>query len=152
MTTYNTSFANADGWGRPAFEVLDDYTMSVLLSGVTPPLGDPMNVLLAPSQTLAKFTVVGLNSSNQLVPATWNATPANAIKPIGVLAQAATSDSTNSKGVRGGVYYSGCFNIDEKSPLIWDASFDTELKKAQAFIGSPAPCQIVARRRLAPTS
>lgn len=152
MATYNTSYANADGWGRPAFEVLDDYTMSVLLAGVTPPLGDPMNIELAPSQNLAKYAVVGLNANGKLVAATWNATPANAIKPIGVLAQAAASDGTNSKGIKGGVYYSGCFNIDEKSVLVWDASFDTEAKKRDAFIGSPAPCQIVARRRLAPTS
>jgi len=152
MATYNTSFSNADGWGRPAFEVLDDYTMSVLLAGVTPPLGDPMSVTLANNQTLAKYTVVGLDASGKLVKATWNATAANAIKPIGVLAQAAQSDATNSKGIRGLVYYSGCFNIDEKSVLVWDASFDTEQKKHDAFVGSPAPCQIIARRRLAPTS
>lgn len=149
MTTYTTSYENADGWGRPAFEVLDDYTFSVLLAGVTPPLADPMAVKLANSQTLAKFTVVGLDASGNLVAATWNATPANAIKPIGVLAHAATSDSSNSKGVKGLVYYSGCFNIDAKSPLVWDATFDTDAKKEAAFIGSPTPTQIVARKRLA---
>lgn len=151
MATRNSSYDNVDGWGRPAFEVLDDYTMAVLLAGVTPPLGDPMQVLLADSQTLAIYTVVGLDANNKLVKATWNATPANAIKPIGVLARSAVSGASNTT-VKGNVYYTGCFNIDEKSVLVWDATFDTEAKKRDAFIGSPAPCQIVARRRLAPTS
>lgn len=147
MPTRNFSYANVDSWGRPAFEVLDDYTMSVLLAGATPALADPMAVLLADSQTLAIYTVVGLNSSGNLVPATWGTNGSDGVKAIGVLARAATSGTSNTT-VKGNVWYQGCFNIDDKSPLVWDSSFDTEDKKRTAFIGSPAPCQIVARRRL----
>ena len=147
MPTRNPSYDNVDGWGRPAFEVLDDYTMSVLLAGATPKLSDPMSVLLADSLTLAIYSVVGLDSSGKLTLATWDANPASAIKPIGVLARSATSGASNTT-VKGQVYFTGCFNIDEKSPLVWHSSFDTEEKKRAAFIGSPSPCQIVTRRRL----
>ena len=148
MPTRNYFYANVDSWGRPAFEVLDDYTMSVLLAGVTPALSDPMNILLANSQNLAIYTVVGLDSAGKLTTATWGTDGTDGVKPLGVLARSAVSDSSNSKSVRGLVYYQGCFNIDDKSPLVWHSSFDTEAKKLAAFIGSPAPSQVVVRRRL----
>ncbi|WP_242137026.1 hypothetical protein [Sphingomonas sp. TREG-RG-20F-R18-01] len=146
MTTRNSSYDNVDGWGHPAFEVLDDYTMAVLLAGVTPPLADPMHVLLADNQNLPIYQVVGLDANKKLVKAVFGS-----VQAIGVMSRSAVSGAGNTT-VKGNVYYSGCFNIDEKSVLVWDASYDTETKKAQAFIGAPTPCQIVARRRLAPTS
>lgn len=151
MTTRNTSYDNVDGWGRPAFEVLDDYTMSVLLAGVFPELGDPLPVLLADSTTLPIYAVVGINSSGKLAMATYGTNGSDGVKAMGVMSRSAVSGASNTT-VKGNLYFSGCFNIDEKSPLVWDASFNTEDKKRTAFIGSPSPCTIVARRRLAPTS
>ncbi len=147
MPTRNPSYDNVDGWGRPAFEVLDDYTMSVLLAGATPALSDPLSVLLADSQILAIYSVVGLDSSGKLTLATWGTNGSDGVKAIGVLARAAISGTSNTT-VKGNVWYQGCFNIDDKSPLVWHSSFDTEEKKRAAFIGSPSPCQIVTRRRL----
>ena len=85
--------------------------------------------VVAASQTLAAWTVVGKDANGRLVKATWNATPANAINPIGVLAEAITTDaSTNYKGAL--VYKTGHFNF---ARLVFDATFDTEAKKLAAM-------------------
>lgn len=85
--------------------------------------------VVAASQTLEALTVVGNDSSGRIVKATWNATPASAINPIGVLAEAITTDSsTNYKGVL--VYKTGHFNFDR---LVWDSTFDTDAKKLAAI-------------------
>lgn len=85
--------------------------------------------VVAASQTLAAFTVVGKDANGRLVKATWNATPANEIDPIGILAEAVTTDaSTNYKGAL--VYKTGHFNFNR---LVWDATFDTDAKKLAAI-------------------
>lgn len=85
--------------------------------------------VVAASQTLAAWTVVGKDANGRLAKATWNATPANAINPIGVLAEAVTTDaSTNYKGAL--VYKTGHFNFDR---LVFDATFDTDAKKLAAM-------------------
>lgn len=85
--------------------------------------------VVAASQTLAALTVVGKDANGRLVKATWNATPANAINPIGVLAEAITTDaSTSYKGAL--VWKTGHFNFDR---LVWDTSFDTDAKKLAAL-------------------
>ncbi len=101
--------------------------------------------IVAYSQDLATLQVVGRNADGDLVKATWHATPANAIKPIGV---AVTGAVTGASGAKKGipVYRGGCFNPDK---LVWDSSFDTDAKKFAAFEGSPAPTSIVLRRRRA---
>lgn len=94
------------------------------------------------SQTLAAYTVVGLNSSGEVVKATWNATPASAIKPIGILMYPVTTGASGDKSAAR-VLRSACANPDL---LVWDATFDTAVKKMNAFEGSASPTQIVLRK------
>lgn len=111
--------------GTPAFEALDTHITANLLCSASPPQEPTVRVLLADSKTLAKFSVVGL-SSGKLVLATDGA-----IAPIGVLAHAATSGATNTT-IYGEVHLTGDYNIDDDSPLVWDASFTTAAKKTFA--------------------
>jgi len=93
------------------------------------PPANTFSDVVAASQTLAALTVVGQESSGRLATATGNATPANAINPVGVLAEAITTDSsTDYKGAL--VYKTGHFNFDR---LVWDSSFDTDAKKFAAL-------------------
>lgn len=98
--------------------------------------------VVAFSQNFPALQVVGLDASGEVVKATWDATPANAIKPIGVAIIGAV---TGASGVKKGIpiYRAGCFNPDQ---LVWDASFDTDAKKFAAFEGSPTPTNIIVRR------
>lgn len=136
MSTIPTSYKNASSFSGPAFDVLDTYTQQNLIAGVEPKRQQPVRILLASSKTLAKFTVVGLDSSNKLVAATWDATPSSAIKPIGVLEHAATSGASNTT-IYGEVVLTGCYNTDSDSPLVWDATFDTQAKKNDSVVGNP---------------
>lgn len=139
MTTITTSYKNADTHGRPAFEVMDDYAQTNLLAGSEPPLEGAHPFLLGDSLTLAQFSVVGL-SSGKLVMAT------DSIKPIGVLAHAATSGASNTTKY-GNVWLSGCFNLD--GPLVWEATLNTEAERLAAFQDSPTPTRIIIRKRTA---
>ena len=94
------------------------------------------------SQTLAAYTVVGLNASGEVVKATWNATPASAVKPIGILMYPVTTGASGDK-LAARVLRSGCVNPDR---LVWDSSFDTDAKKLNAFEGSASPTQFVLRK------
>lgn len=143
MTDINTSYKNAGVRGVPAFETMDGYIDSNLTAGAEPPISQPVRILLASSLTLAQFTVVGLDSSGHLTPATYNATLASAIVPIGVLMQAASSAGSNTTKY-GEVSLTGNFNAGSDdagadSPLIWDASFDTLAKKTTwaGVVGNP---------------
>ncbi len=151
MADIITSYKNADAYGRAVFEQLDTYLQSVLLAGAEPALEPAIPVLMADSITLAQFSVVGINGAGRLVLATYNADPEVAIQAIGVLAHGATSGASNTT-VRGQVWVTGVFNIDASSPLIWDATFDTNAKKANAFFGAPTPTRIIARNRLTPAA
>ncbi len=128
--------------GRASFEELDTYLQNFLLAGIHPELKPAVSAPLPNSVTYAQFTVVGRNASGQLVPATWNADPELAVKPIGVLAHAASLGASGTG--TGTFWYSGCFNIDA---LVWDATFDTDAKKLAAFEGSPTPTTIIAAKR-----
>lgn len=135
MATINSSYKNADSFGRPAFDVLDTYVQSNLSAGAEPPMQQPSRVLLGDSLTLAQFTVVGI-SGGKLVKAVYSTDPEVAVPAIGVLAHAVTSGASNTT-VFGEVIPTGCFNIGETnagtdSPLVWDASFDTMAKKRTA--------------------
>lgn len=94
------------------------------------------------SQTLAAYTVVGLNAAGEVVAATWNATPASAIKPIGILMYPVTTGASGAKPAAR-VLRSGCVNPDR---LVWGATFDTEAKRLTAFEGSPSPTHFVLRK------
>lgn len=128
--------------GLAAFEELDTYEKDFLISGSWPVLSPGYPLPVEGEEELLKFQVVGLNGDGRLVPATWHATPANAIKPIGVVTQAVVGAADHSTTVP--VFYSGCFNPEA---LVWDASFDTDAKKVNAFVASPTPTQIVIRAR-----
>jgi hypothetical protein len=134
MAIVPTSYKNAASFSGPAFEVLDTYTQQNLLAGASPARSQPVRILLASSTNLAKFSVVGLDASKNLVLATWNATPASAITPIGVLEHAAVSGASNTT-IYGEVVLTGNYNIDADSPLVWSGTFDTAAKKAGSVVG-----------------
>lgn len=154
MANIISSYKNALAHGVPAFETMDTYLDANLTAGAEPAMTPTKRFLLADSQTLAGFTVVGLDSSGKLVKAVWNATVASGIKPIGVLLYPATSAGSNTT-IYGEVFITGCFNVGvddagTDSPLVWDASFDTLAKKTQwpglpHFNGNP---NLIFRSRL----
>lgn len=127
--------------GEAAFDVLDDYTQSFLISGSHPTLASfPMKVKA--DEVLKQFQVVGLDADGNLVPATWNADSQIAVHAVGVVTQAVQGASDGSTTVP--VFYSGCFAPEF---LQWDGSFDTEGKKMTAFNGAPTPTTITLRKR-----
>lgn len=151
MADINTSYKNAGVHGVPAFEVMDSYIDSNLVAGAEPAISSPVRILLGDSLTLAQFTVVGLSAAGKLVKATYDAVVANAVKPIGVLLQAATSGAANTT-IYGEVTLTGCFNAGSNdagadSPLVWDATYDTLAKKTAGplVVGNP---NLVFRSRL----
>lgn len=124
MATYNPPAMDA-GLGIPsqASDTIGAVPQPLLLSDA--PDAVTFSEVVAASQTLAAFTVVGKDSSGRLVKATWNATEASRIKPIGILTEAITTDSsTNYKGAL--VYKSGHFNF---ARLVWDSSFLNDADK-----------------------
>ena len=139
MATFNSPYIEP---GLAAFDVLDDYATTIgLVSGSHPKLASTV-LPVGASAELAQFAVVGLDSNGRIVPATWNADPANAIQAIGVVTQAVTGAADGSTTVA--VFYSGHLNPDA---LVWHSSFDTEGKKMGAFNGAPTPTTIVLRKR-----
>lgn len=142
MTT-NLSYKNAGAHGVPAFEKIDDYVDSNLVAGAEPAIPSPNRILLGDNLNLAQFSVVGLNAAGKLVLATYNADPALAVKPIGVLMQAATSGAGNTTKYGevslGGCYNAGSDDAGTDSPLVWDASYNTLAKKTQGplVVGNP---------------
>lgn len=128
--------------GRASFEELDTYLQNFLLGGIHPELKPAVSAPIPNNSNLDQFTVVGRNGSGQLVRATWNANPASAVKPVGVLAHAAALGASGTG--TGTFWYSGCFNMDA---LVWDATFDTDAKKLAAFEGSPTPTTIIVAKR-----
>ena len=121
-------------YGQPGvaeFTLTDDYLNTVLLRGSHPILSPAVSV--EAGAVIQRFQVVGFDATGKLVPATWNATPADAIKAVGV------SEIGGAIGARVLYWYAGHFNSDM---LVWDASFDTPAKKAAAFQGSPTPTDI----------
>lgn len=137
MANVNVPYANP---GQAAFEQLDTWTNEFFLSGPEP-LGT-MTFKAANGQVLPFLTVVGFNSSGLVVKAVWSADPAVNITPIGVINTPVVGDSTNA--VPAIIWYKGGFDPDK---LVWDASFNTDLKKRQAFAASTGPTAIVLRKR-----
>lgn len=143
MANIDTSYKGAAQFGKPAFEVMDNYVHSDLIAGVEPGRQQPVRILLADSLNLAKFSVVGLDGTNKLVLAT-----SGGVKPIGVLEHGVASGAANTT-LRGEVVLTGCYNIGDDdagtgSPLVWDASFDTAAKKLAAVVGNAL---LIFRRR-----
>lgn len=126
MADINVSYKNAGARGTPAFEVMDSYVDSNLVAGATPPVSQPVRILLGDSLTLAQFSVVAIVvATKKLALATVAALADGSQQLAGVLMHAATSGAANST-IYGEVSLEGCFNADlTGSPLVWDASFDT---------------------------
>lgn len=128
--------------GKASFEKLDNYIQSFLLAGDEPELiSYPFSV--AKSQTIAKWQVVGLDASGNLVPAVYNADAASAIQAIGVATQAITTGTSNTLSSIP-IYFSGCFN---GNALVYDSSYSTEALKKNAFRGAPTPTTITVKFR-----
>lgn len=110
----------------------EDFTTVVLITGNHPTITTAETVAASALATgdLTAFTVVGRDTTGELVPATWNADPAQAIAPIGITTNTVLQGASE-KGVP--VYRDGGFNPDA---LNWDASFDTDEKKRLAFEAS----------------
>jgi hypothetical protein len=142
-TTYKPSIVN-----RPSFEQMDTYVQSDLTAGAEPGREQPVRIMLSDNQNLAKFAVVGLAADKRLVMATYNATPANAITPIGVLEHASVSGAANTttmgEVVLTGVYNVGDDDLGTGSPLVWDASFTTAAQKIASVVGNAL---LIFRRR-----
>ena len=104
---------------------------ALILSSHPPTL--TMDYEVAASQTFVAGQVVGFNASRRLIPAVLGTTVA-----IGIMAHAITTDASASyKGAK--VYRGGHFNHER---LTWDATYDTEAKKINAFEGAPTPTSI----------
>lgn len=147
MTTLpNYQNASSATNGVPVFETIDTYENQFLLAQNEPAIQQPVRILLGDSLTLGQFTVVGV-SGGKLVKATWNATEASAIKPVGVLAQPAASGASNST-IFGEVFLEGSFNTDADSPLVWDATYDTVAKK-QGYNAANSRLRFVGRKSTA---
>lgn len=78
---------------------------------------------------LPAYTVVGRNSSGELVKATW-ASDDSGVAPIGITTAKVLKGAT-ARNVE--VFKGGMFN---PAALTWDATFDTAAKKRLAFEGS----------------
>lgn len=106
-----------------------------LITGDTP-VEVVQDLPVALSQTLVQYQVVGLDGDGHLVPATTS------VKAIGVLLYPVTTEASGD--LPGGrVIRSGCINPDH---LVWDASFNTDALKMNAFEDSPTPTNIILRR------
>lgn len=123
--------------GLAAFEKLDNWAANILLSGSDPKLepGYPMEV--AVGQALQQFQVLSLNGSGKLIPAVLGTAAA-----MFVCTQAVAAPT--GAGVTVPVFFAGMFNPDA---LVWDATYNTDAKKVNAFVGAPSPTRIMIRKR-----
>ena len=136
MTTYTASDRSWD-LGVPKQDANDfGVTPSGFITGEYP-TQFVQDIPVAPSQTLAAYTVVGLNGSGQIVPAVLGTTQA-----IGFLMYPVTSGAGQTPVGR--ILRSACFNPNFAS-IVWPATYDTLAKKINAFAGAPSPTQFVAR-------
>lgn len=122
--------------GVASFELTDDYVNEHLLRGSDPKLEPAISY--EAGDDLPRLHVVGWQGNDPttetVVPATWDANPDAAIKPIGI-----TTVAPAAEGERVLVWHSGHFNLDL---ITFDASFDTPEKRKTAFVGAPTPTRI----------
>jgi hypothetical protein len=122
--------------GLAAFQQLDSYLQGFLLSGSDPKLEPGFPMEIAVGQALQQFQVLGL-SGGKLVPAVLGTTAAMCVCTQAVAAP-------TGAGVKVPIWFAGCFNPDA---LVWDATYNTDDKKANAFMGAPSPTRILIRKR-----
>lgn len=120
--------------GNPgqAGDSFESFTQFDLLLSDTPTFFT-MDMTLAASQDIALYEVVGVDANGRIIPAVLGTTAA-----IGIAAGAIVSGVGETPTIQ--VIRSGHFNGDK---LVWDATYDTDAKKAAAFAGAPTPTQIV---------
>lgn len=124
--------------GTPAFEEMDSYSNKYLLNGAEPGLQMGRALPLANSTSFAQYSVVGLNGSGKIALAKFDKT----VQALGVLPHAVSLGASGAQNAP--VWFTGNFNSDA---LVWDASFDTDAKKAAAFDGAPTPTSILCGKR-----
>ena len=100
-----------------------------------------VDMTLAASQTIAEYTPVGFDATGNLVPAAWNATPADAVQAIGITLYPIVTPTSPVQGVP--ILIQAGLNMDM---INWPASFDTVEKKLEAFRGAPTPTSIVVKK------
>lgn len=94
------------------------------------------DMTVALSQTLAAYTVVGLDGSGDIIPAVLGTTAA-----IGITLFAVTTPGSGAKKAVP-ILRAACVNPDK---LVWDATYNTVEKKLEAFRGAPSPTDIIVR-------
>lgn len=94
---------------------------------------------VALNQTLAAYTVVGVDGSGNIVPAVSG----GSVRAIGILMYPVTTGASGALPA-GRVLRSGVIN-PFFTGLIWGASYDTVAKKMNAFAGAPSPTQFITR-------
>lgn len=117
--------------GVASFELTDDFLNQHLLRGSDPKITPAISG--EAGADIRRFEAVGFDANGDIVPATWDAVDANAIKPIGIATAAALA------GARVLYWTTGYFNEDV---ILFDASFDTPEKRHMAFHGAPTPTAI----------
>jgi hypothetical protein len=125
--------------GVASFESSDTYITNELFNSAIP---DPVteDFPVGASTTIEAYSVVGLDGSGNLAMAKTTAT---AVVPIGITTARIATGVGGSDRIA--VYRAGNFNPDA---LVWHADYDTDAKKAAAFRISPAPTNIIIRKRL----
>lgn len=94
---------------------------------------------VAASQNIPAYTPVGFDANGDLVPAVLGGgTP---IQAVGITIIAVVTPGSGAKKAVP-IYRAGCFN---PAKLNWSASYDTPLKKRNAFNDAPTPTAIVIR-------
>ena len=92
------------------------------------------DLIVAASQDLALYEVVGFDGSGNIVPADNG----SAVDAIGITAGAIVTGVGENPTLQ--VIRGGHFNGDA---LVWDAAYDDDAKKIAAFRGAPAPTNIL---------
>jgi len=137
MATYASPYMDV---GVAAFEELDTYVQSYLISGSHPVLAAAISQKVKTGVTLKKFQVVGYDENNLLVPAVKGT-----VQAAGIVTEAIVGTGEPGNETKIPTWYSGCF---EPSALAWDESYATDEDKATAFVGAPTPTTIAIRKRL----
>ena len=136
MAVTNIPYAGA---GIASFEQNDGFGQVELFNSAIPlPVTEDFPV--GPSMSLPAFSVVGIGAGGTLVLAQTSGTP---VIPIGVTTAPVVTGAGQTDRIA--IYRQANLNPDA---LTWHADYDTDVKRAAAFRGSPTPTNIVIRKRL----
>jgi len=136
MALTNIPLGNA---GIAGFDTNDGFAQTELFNSAIPmPVTEDFPV--GQNTILPAFSVVGRDATGNLVLAQ---TSGAAVVPIGVTTAPVATGAGQTDRVA--IYRAGNFNPDA---LTWHADYATDDQRAAAFRGSPAPTNIVIRKRL----